>query len=55
MTLQQWIALGIFVHSYGLIISEKVNRTIASIFGAFLAFIFFLTPKDLLLYLFYKR
>jgi len=34
MTTQQWIALGIFILSYGLIISEKVNRTIASIFGA---------------------
>ena len=38
MTTQQWIALGIFVLSYGLIISEKVSRTIASIFGAVLAF-----------------
>jgi len=50
MTTQQWIALGIFVLSYGLIISEKVNRTIASIFGAVLAFIFILTPQDLLHY-----
>lgn len=50
MTTQQWIALGIFVLSYGLIISEKVNRTIASIFGAVLAFIFILTPQDLLNY-----
>jgi len=32
MTTQQWIALGIFVLSYGLIISEKVSRTIASIY-----------------------
>ena len=50
MTTQQWIALGIFVLSYGLIISEKVNRTIASIFGAVLAFIFVLGPKELLHY-----
>ena len=50
MTTQQWIALGIFVLSYGLIISEKVSRTIASIFGAVLAFIFILTPQDLLHY-----
>ena len=50
MTTQQWIALGIFVLSYGLIISEKVNRTIASIFGAVLAFIFILGPKELLHY-----
>jgi Na+/H+ antiporter NhaD/arsenite permease-like protein len=48
MTTQQWYALGIFVLSYGLIISEKVNRTIASIFGAVLAFIFVLGPKELL-------
>jgi len=50
MTTHQWIALGIFVLSYGLIISEKVSRTIASIFGAVLAFIFILTPQDLLHY-----
>jgi len=50
MTTQQWIALGIFILSYGLIISEKVSRTIASIFGAILAFIFILTPQDLLHY-----
>ncbi|OGP73128.1 MAG: hypothetical protein A2V86_02955 [Deltaproteobacteria bacterium RBG_16_49_23] len=50
MTMQQWIALGIFVLSYGLIISEKVSRTIASILGAVLAFIFILTPQDLLHY-----
>jgi Na+/H+ antiporter NhaD/arsenite permease-like protein len=50
MTNQQWIALGIFVLSYGLIISEKVSRTIASILGAVLAFIFILTPQDLLHY-----
>ena len=50
MTTQQWIALGIFVLSYGLIISEKVSRTIASILGAVLAFIFILTPQDLLHY-----
>ena len=50
MTTQQWIALGIFVLSYGLIISEKVNRTIASIFGAVLAYIFVLGPPELLHY-----
>jgi Na+/H+ antiporter NhaD/arsenite permease-like protein len=50
MTEQQWIALGIFVLSYGLIISEKVSRTIASILGAVLAFLFILTPQDLLQY-----
>jgi Na+/H+ antiporter NhaD/arsenite permease-like protein len=50
MTNQQWIALGIFVLSYGLIISEKVNRTTASIFGAILAFIFILGPQELLHY-----
>ena len=50
MTIQQWIALGIFVLSYGLIISEKVNRTIASILGAILAFIFVLGPEELLRY-----
>ena len=50
MTTQQWIALGIFVLSYGLIISEKVNRTIASIFGAILAFLCVLGPGELLHY-----
>ncbi len=50
MATQQWIALGIFVLSYGLIISEKVSRTIASILGAVLAFIFILTPQDLIHY-----
>jgi Na+/H+ antiporter NhaD/arsenite permease-like protein len=50
MTTQQWIALGIFILSYGLIISEKVNRTIASILGAILAFIFILGPKELVHY-----
>src|SRR4030066_1887937 len=50
MTTQQWIALGIFVLSYGLIISEKVSRTIASMLGAVLAFLFILTPQDLLHY-----
>lgn len=50
MTTQQWIAVGIFVLSYGLIISEKVSRTIASILGAFLAFIFILTPQALVLF-----
>jgi len=33
-----------------LIILENVSRTIASIFGAVLAFIFILTPQDLLHY-----
>ena len=50
MTTQQWIALGIFVLSYGLIISEKVNRTIAAILGAVLAFIFVLAPRSFLHY-----
>ena len=51
MTTQQWVALGIFVLSlYGLIISEKVNRTIASIFGAILSYIFILGPKELVHY-----
>ena len=50
MTTPQWIALGIFILSYGLIISEKVNRTIASILGAMLAFIFILGPKELVQY-----
>ncbi len=50
MATQQWIALGIFILSYGLIISEKVNRTIASILGAILAFIFVLGPQELLHY-----
>jgi Na+/H+ antiporter NhaD/arsenite permease-like protein len=50
MTAHQWIALGIFVLSYGLIISEKVNRTTASVLGAVLAFIFVLGPQELLHY-----
>jgi len=50
MTIQQWIALGIFVPSYGLIISEKVNRTIASILGAVPVYVFVLGPKELLHY-----
>jgi Na+/H+ antiporter NhaD/arsenite permease-like protein len=50
MTTQQWIALGIFLLSYGLIISEKISRTIASILGAVLAFIFILGPQELLHY-----
>jgi Na+/H+ antiporter NhaD/arsenite permease-like protein len=49
MTTQQWIALGIFILSCGLIISETVSRTIASIFGAVLAFIFILTPQNIVL------
>ena len=36
--------------SYGLIISEKVNRTIAAIVGAVLAFAFVLGPENLLRY-----
>jgi Na+/H+ antiporter NhaD/arsenite permease-like protein len=50
ITTQQWIALGIFVLSYGLIISEKVDRTIVSMLGAVLAFFFVLGPKELLRY-----
>jgi len=50
ITAQQWIALGIFVLSYGLIISEKVDRTVVSILGAVLAFIFVLGPDQLLRY-----
>jgi Na+/H+ antiporter NhaD/arsenite permease-like protein len=48
VTNQQWIALGIFILSYGLIISEKINRTIVSILGAVLAFVFVLGPEELL-------
>jgi Na+/H+ antiporter NhaD/arsenite permease-like protein len=50
ITTQQWIALAIFVLSYGLIISEKVNRTIAAILGAVLAYIFVLGPSEILRY-----
>ncbi len=50
MATQQWTALAIFILSYGLIISEKVNRTIASLLGAVLAFLFVLGPKELLHY-----
>ena len=50
MTEQQWIALGIFVLSYGLIISEKVSQTITSISGVVLAFIFILGLQELLYY-----
>jgi Na+/H+ antiporter NhaD/arsenite permease-like protein len=50
MATQQWIALGIFVLSYGLIISEKVSRTTASVLGAVLVFIFILNSQDLLHY-----
>jgi len=49
MTTRQWIALGIFVLSYGLIISGKVSRTIASMFGAILTLIFILTPQALVI------
>jgi Na+/H+ antiporter NhaD/arsenite permease-like protein len=38
------------VLSYGLIISEKVNRTIAAVLGAVLAFAFVLGPQNLLRY-----
>lgn len=47
---QQWIALGIFVLSYGLIISGKVDRTVAAILGAALAFLFVLGPQHVLHY-----
>ena len=50
ITTQQWIALGIFVLSYGLIISERVDRTIVSILGAVLAFILVLGPSQALQY-----
>jgi Na+/H+ antiporter NhaD/arsenite permease-like protein len=50
MTTQQWLALVIFILSYGLIISQKVSRTTASIFGAVLSFFFILGPKELLHY-----
>ena len=50
MTQIQWIALGIFVLSYGLIISNKVHRTIAAMLGAVLAALFVLTPAQLLHY-----
>ena len=46
----QWIALGIFVLSYGLIISNKVHRTFAAILGAILVAFFVLTPKQMLHY-----
>jgi Na+/H+ antiporter NhaD/arsenite permease-like protein len=42
--------LAIFLLSYGLIISEKVNRTIAAIVGAMLAFAFVLGPSQILQY-----
>jgi Na+/H+ antiporter NhaD/arsenite permease-like protein len=38
------------VLSYGLIVSEKVNRTIAAVIGALLAFAFVLGPEKLLQY-----
>jgi Na+/H+ antiporter NhaD/arsenite permease-like protein len=50
MNKMQLIALGIFILSYGLIISNKVNRTIASLIGAILVYIFILQPKELLHY-----
>ena len=36
--------------SYGLIISEKVNRTVVAVLGAVLAFAFVLSPSELLQY-----
>ncbi len=48
MTAPQWTALAIFVLSYGLIISEKVNRTIAAGIGALLAFALVLGPEETL-------
>ncbi len=50
LTTPQWMALGIFVLSYGLIISSKVHRTIAAVLGAILAALFVLTPAQLLQY-----
>ena len=50
MSEDQCIALGIFLLSYGLIVSDKVARPIASIFGALLAYLFLLSPHDLLHY-----
>jgi Na+/H+ antiporter NhaD/arsenite permease-like protein len=50
LTGPQWTALGIFVLAYGLIISNKVHRTIAAILGAVLVALFVLTPQQLLKY-----
>ena len=50
LTTPQWTALGIFVLSYGLIISNKVHRTVAAILGAVLVGLFVLSPPDLLRY-----
>lgn len=50
MISQQWVALGVFALSYGLIISNWVHRTIASIVGAILVHILVLEPNDLLHY-----
>ena len=50
LTIPQWTALGIFVLSYGLIISNKVHRTIAAVLGAILVALFVLTPQQLLHY-----
>lgn len=50
LSVQQWTALGIFVLSYGLIISNKVHRTIAAVIGAILVASFVLTPAQLLRY-----
>lgn len=50
MSQDQYVALGIFLLSYGLIVSDKVARPIASIFGAVLAYFFILSPQDLLHY-----
>ena len=50
LTTPQWTALGIFALSYGLIISNKVHRTIAAVLGAILAALLVLTPQQLLRY-----
>ena len=34
MGIQFWIATGIFLIAYGLIVSEKIHKTILAIFGA---------------------
>ncbi len=50
LTHPQWVALGIFVLSYGLIISNKIHRTFAAILGAILVAFFVLTPQQMLHY-----
>jgi Na+/H+ antiporter NhaD/arsenite permease-like protein len=44
----QWLALGIFILSYGLIISNKVHRTIAALLGALLVGMLVLPMEELL-------